>query len=136
VRDLRQLQVRVGLREREREREREGGLVGSSEQLHPSQPHAADQPASQTPRSYWGRRAFERHFKEWRHVNGMRALGIPNTKDFYEVTKIEDALALWKTQQSRHTGGFNPETDEELEDAQGNVYNRKTYEDLRRQGLI
>jgi len=32
--------------------------------------------------SYWGRRAFERHFKEWRHVNGMRALGIPNTKSF------------------------------------------------------
>jgi len=31
----------------------------------------------------------------------MRALGIPNTKDFYEVTKIEDALALWKTLQSR-----------------------------------
>lgn len=46
--------------------------------------------------SYWGRRAFERHFKEWRHVNGMKAMGIPNNKDFYEVTKIEDALALWK----------------------------------------
>ncbi|KIY97134.1 Splicing factor 3A subunit 3 [Monoraphidium neglectum] len=86
--------------------------------------------------SYFGRRAFERHFKEWRHVNGMRALGIPNTKDFYEVTKIEDAMALWKTQQSRQTGGFNPETDEELEDQFGNVYNKKTYEDLRRQGII
>ncbi|KAI8468016.1 MAG: splicing factor 3a, subunit 3 [Monoraphidium minutum] len=86
--------------------------------------------------SYWGRRAFERHFKEWRHVNGMRALGIPNTKDFYEVTKIEDAMALWKTLQSRNTGGFNPETDEELEDQFGNVYNKKTYEDLRRQGII
>jgi splicing factor 3A subunit 3 len=46
--------------------------------------------------SYWGRRAFERHFKEWRHINGMKALGIPNNKDFYEVTKIEDALSLWK----------------------------------------
>lgn len=59
-------------------------------------------PPSRHARSYWGRRAFERHFKEWRHVNGMRALGIPNTKDFYEVTKIEDAMALWKTQQSRN----------------------------------
>lgn len=29
-------------------------------------------------------------------MNGMKALGIPNNKDFYEVTKIEDALALWK----------------------------------------
>ncbi len=45
-----------------------------------------------------------------------------------QVTKIEDAQSLWKTLQSRRVGGFNPETDEELEDAQGNVYNRKTWE--------
>ena len=30
--------------------------------------------------SYWGRRAFEKHFREWRHENGMRALGITNSK--------------------------------------------------------
>ena len=45
---------------------------------------------------YWGRRAFERHFREQRHQHGMRALGIPNTKNFYEVTQIEDAQRLWK----------------------------------------
>jgi splicing factor 3A subunit 3 len=45
--------------------------------------------------SYWGRRAFERHFKEWRHQNGMRQLGIPNNKNFFEVTLIKDALELW-----------------------------------------
>lgn len=45
--------------------------------------------------SYWGRRAFERHFKEWRHQNGMRALGIPNNKNFFEVTQIKDARELW-----------------------------------------
>lgn len=28
------------------------------------------------------------------------------------------------------------ETTEELEDDEGNVYNRKTYEDLKRQGLV
>lgn len=28
------------------------------------------------------------------------------------------------------------ETTEELEDEEGNVYNRKTYEDLKRQGLV
>ncbi len=39
--------------------------------------------------SYWGRRAFERHFKEWRHQNAMRALGIPNNKNFYEVGSPE-----------------------------------------------
>lgn len=86
--------------------------------------------------SYWGRRAFERHFKEWRHVNGMKALGIPNNKDFFEVTQIADAQSLWKTIQERNTGGFNPEMDEELEDASGNVYSRRVYEDLRRQGLL
>lgn len=47
--------------------------------------------------SYWGRRAYEKHFKEWRHQNGMRALGIPNNKMFYEVTKIDEALELWKS---------------------------------------
>ena len=41
--------------------------------------------------SYWGRRAFDNHFQEWRHYNGMRCLGIPNTKHFRDITKIEDA---------------------------------------------
>ena len=35
--------------------------------------------------SYWGRRAYERHFKEPRHQHGMRCLKIPNTKAFAEV---------------------------------------------------
>ncbi len=48
------------------------------------------------------RRAFEKHFKEWRHQNGMRAMGIPNSKMFYEVTKIDDAMALWNTIAVRH----------------------------------
>ena len=37
--------------------------------------------------SYWGRRAFEQHFKQFRHVHGMRCLGIPNTKAFAEVSE-------------------------------------------------
>lgn len=41
--------------------------------------------------SYWGRRAYDNHFQEWRHHNGMRCLGIPNTKHFHDITKIEDA---------------------------------------------
>uniref|UniRef100_A0A061SF95 Splicing factor 3A subunit 3 n=2 Tax=Tetraselmis sp. GSL018 TaxID=582737 RepID=A0A061SF95_9CHLO len=85
--------------------------------------------------SYWGRRAFERHFKEWRHVNGMRALGIPNNKNFYEVTKIDDALALHKTLLERQSAGTR-DLEEEFEDAQGNVYDKKTFEDFKRQGLV
>ena len=38
--------------------------------------------------------------------------------------------------QEREKPGHKIEVDEEYEDAEGNVYNRKTYEDLRRQGLI
>jgi len=44
--------------------------------------------------SYWGRRAFERHFQEWRHAYGMKCLKIPNTIHFKEITSINDALAL------------------------------------------
>ncbi|CAD7695224.1 unnamed protein product [Ostreobium quekettii] len=86
--------------------------------------------------SYWGRRAFEKHFKEWRHQNNMRALGIPNNKNFYEITKIEDAVALWENMQRRDKGGWRPDVDEECEDEDGNVYSKKTYEDMKRQGLI
>jgi splicing factor 3A subunit 3 len=32
----------------------------------------------------------------------MKALGIPNNKDFYEVTKIDDAMSLWKNIQVRN----------------------------------
>ena len=35
--------------------------------------------------SYWGRRAFERHFREWRHEGGMKALGITNSKKVLRV---------------------------------------------------
>jgi splicing factor 3A subunit 3 len=86
----------------------------------------------------------------------MRALGLPNTKHFHEITRIEDALSrMWSDlspaliylrhcvyivaeklkQEGRHEI-FEQETMEELEDDEGNVYNRKTYEDLKKQGLI
>ena len=45
---------------------------------------------------YKGPKAFQKHFAEWRHAHGMRCLGIPNTAHFANVTKIEDALALWE----------------------------------------
>lgn len=42
---------------------------------------------------YMGRKAFDKHFQEWRHAHGMRCLGIPNTRQFHEITKIDDAYA-------------------------------------------
>ncbi|KAG8907011.1 hypothetical protein FRB99_005531 [Tulasnella sp. 403] len=86
---------------------------------------------------YMGRKNFERHFQESRHAFGMRALGLPNTKHFHEITRIEDALALAeKLKQEGRQEIFQNETMEEMEDEEGNVYNRKTYEDLKKQGII
>ena len=45
------------------------------------------------------------------------------------------AVAERLKQEGRHEI-FEQETTEELEDDEGNVYNRKTYEDLKKQGLI
>jgi len=86
--------------------------------------------------SYFGRRAYERHFREPRHQHGMRCLKVPNSKAFLEVTTIAEALALHKAITERGAGAFKTEADEEFEDAQGNVYNKKTYLDLQRQGLL
>ncbi|KAG6410033.1 hypothetical protein SASPL_128080 [Salvia splendens] len=87
--------------------------------------------------SYWGRRAYERHFKEWRHQHGMRCLGIPNTKNFNEITSIEEAKHLWeRIQEKQGLNKWRPDLEEEYEDHEGNIYNKKTYTDLQRQGLI
>ncbi|XP_028556397.1 splicing factor SF3a60 homolog isoform X2 [Dendrobium catenatum] len=87
--------------------------------------------------SYWGRRAFERHFKEWRHQHGMRCLGIPNTKNFNEITSIQEAKELWeRIQEKQGLNKWRPDLEEEYEDKEGNIYNKKTYTDLQRQGLI
>ena len=53
-----------------------------------------------------------------------------------QVTTIAEALALHKSLQGKGSGKWDKATDEEYEDADGNVYNKKTYEDLERQGLI
>ena len=84
-----------------------------------------------------GPKAFQRHFAEWRHAHGMRCLGIPNTAHFANVTQIEDAMALWeKLKVQKFDEAWKPDHEEEYEDSKGNVVNKKTYEDLKRQGLL
>ena len=46
--------------------------------------------------SYWGNKAFEKHFQQWRHAYGMKCLKIPNTVHFKNITDIEEALKLHK----------------------------------------
>lgn len=87
--------------------------------------------------SYRGRHNFEKHFAEAKHAYGMKCLGIPNTKHFHGVTKIEDAQELWKKlQKTLERERFDGTTEEEYEDSHGNVLSRATYEDLARQGLL
>uniref|UniRef100_A0A3Q3KVW9 Splicing factor 3a, subunit 3 n=1 Tax=Labrus bergylta TaxID=56723 RepID=A0A3Q3KVW9_9LABR len=87
--------------------------------------------------TYRGPKAFQRHFAEWRHAHGMRCLGIPNTAHFANVTQIEDAVSLWaKLKSQKALERWQPDTEEEYEDSSGNVVNKKTYEDLKRQGLL
>ncbi|CAM9117818.1 unnamed protein product [Phaeothamnion confervicola] len=87
--------------------------------------------------SYWGRRAFDRHFQEGRHSHGMKCLGIPNTKHFHDITLIQDAQDLYnKIRHTQDLRQFNAEAEEEYEDAEGNVLKRRTFQDLARQGLL
>jgi splicing factor 3A subunit 3 len=67
----------------------------------------------------------------------MRCLGVPNTKHFHDITLIEDVLTLYeKIKADLANEQFVLERHEEFEDSQGNVLDRKTYEDLARQGLL
>ncbi|RMY53109.1 hypothetical protein D0865_05424 [Hortaea werneckii] len=88
---------------------------------------------------YMGRRAFEKHFSEARHIYGLKCLGITNTSLFREITGIEEAERLWekikrdRREVEERKGG---EGVEEMEDGEGNVMPRKVYEDLKKAGLL
>lgn len=77
---------------------------------------------------YMGRRAFDKHFNEARHIYGLKCLGITNTTLFREITNIEDALKLWdkiaRDKKKEKTGGENIV---QMEDAEGNVMPEKVY---------
>ncbi|KAJ1980262.1 Pre-mRNA-splicing factor sap61 [Dimargaris verticillata] len=87
--------------------------------------------------TYRGRKAFDKHFQEWRHLHGLRCLNIRANRQFYGITSIADAQALWdKIKAEEKSEEVQLNQAEEYEDNQGNVFNKKTYEDLKRQGLL
>ncbi len=87
--------------------------------------------------SYWGRRAFEKHFEDFKHQTGLKLLNIPNTPHFFDVTRIKDAQELHrKVQAEERANKWDPEEMMEFEDDAGRVYDRKTYELLKKQGVI
>ncbi|KAF2198810.1 splicing factor 3a [Delitschia confertaspora ATCC 74209] len=85
---------------------------------------------------YMGRRAFDKHFTEPKHVRGLRSLGITNTTLFREITKINEAMELWeKIQKDKLLEKKDEEEVVEMEDSNGFKMPEKVYWDLVRQGV-
>ena len=77
---------------------------------------------------YMGRRAFDKHFNEARHIYGLKCLGITQTQLFREITGIQDALKLWdKVQRDKRQEKAGGENVVQMEDAEGNVMPEKVY---------
>ncbi|EPE08493.1 splicing factor 3a subunit 3 [Ophiostoma piceae UAMH 11346] len=87
--------------------------------------------------TYMGRRAFEKHFNESRHIHGLRCLGINNPSLFRDITQIEEALRLWeKLQKEKKKSRLDESSVVQMEDAEGHVMPEKVYYDLQKQGLV
>ncbi|KAF2798852.1 hypothetical protein K505DRAFT_371406 [Melanomma pulvis-pyrius CBS 109.77] len=86
---------------------------------------------------YMGRRNFDKHFNEPRHVYGLKCLGINNTALFREITGIAEAEDLWKKiQQTKKKEKATVDNVVQMEDNEGNVMPEKVYKDLLAQGLL
>lgn len=86
---------------------------------------------------YMGRRAFDKHFSEARHLYGLKCLGITNSALFREITGIEEAKKLWeKILRDKKQEQSAGDQVVQMEDAEGNVMPEKVYYDLQKQGLL
>lgn len=86
---------------------------------------------------YMGRKEFDGHFTQARHLNGLKALGIKPSSLFKDISVVAEALALWqrvRRESSRALG--KQENIVQVEDDEGNVMTEKIYKDLKNQGLI
>ncbi|SPO06080.1 related to RNA splicing factor PRP9 [Cephalotrichum gorgonifer] len=86
---------------------------------------------------YMGRRAYDKHFNEARHIYGLRCLGITNTTLFRDISHIDEAMRLWeKIQKEEKKNKIDEGSVVQMEDAEGNVMPEKVYYDLQKQGLL
>ena len=86
---------------------------------------------------YKGRRAFEKHFNEARHIYNLKCLGITNPTLFRDITKMEEAQKLWeKIQREKKQTKLDEGSIVQMEDGEGNVMPEKVYYDLQKQGLL
>ncbi|KAM3480062.1 hypothetical protein MY8738_005119 [Beauveria namnaoensis] len=86
---------------------------------------------------YMGRRSFDKHFNEARHLYGLKCLGITNTTLFRDITKIDEALKLWeKIQKTEKKAKVDEGSVVQMEDGEGNVMPEKVYYDLQKQVYV
>lgn len=91
---------------------------------------------------YMGRRAFDKHFGEARHVYGLKCLGITGQGTgglslFREITGIQDAVHLWdKIKRERRDREAQDDGVVQMEDGEGNVMPERIYLDLQKQGIL
>lgn len=87
---------------------------------------------------YMGRRAFDKHFTEGRHLYGLKCLGITKDTGLYrEITGIQDAINLHKKIEADKKKQKQAQDNVvQMEDAAGNVMPEKVYYDLQKQGLL
>lgn len=84
---------------------------------------------------YKGRRFFERHFQETRHIYGLKCLGIESPNVFKDITKIEEAKRLWEQLKNSNMKKME-KLEIEVEDNDGNVMTERVYHELKKQGLF
>lgn len=92
---------------------------------------------------YMGRRAFDKHFSEQRHIYGLKCLGISGNASmgglslFREITGIQDALTLWeKLKKEKREKDSQVDSVVQMEDGEGNVMPERIYLDLQKQGIL
>ncbi|SCW01585.1 LAFE_0E02894g1_1 [Lachancea fermentati] len=85
---------------------------------------------------YKGRRQFDKHFTQSRHVFGLRCLGIEPSSTFKGITDIQEAKDLNSgDQRPTATQSAAKKLEVEVEDDEGNVMSEKVYLELKKQGL-
>lgn len=92
---------------------------------------------------YMGRRAFDKHFSEQRHIYGLKCLGITGSSAmgglslFREITGIQEASNLWeKLKKEKRERERDDDGVVQMEDGEGNVMPERIYLDLQKQGIL
>lgn len=88
--------------------------------------------------TYKGRAAFNKHFNESVHLDGLKALGVrDNFSYFKDLSSKREVQQLLETLQKKHREQIQfIDNTEQVEDEQGNPMSRKVYQQLQKQGLL